>query len=216
MSSRSLRPGLHLSSSLWSSRSSRTCSSGCCSPLYSSSGSIPARYIGILAASSPERSLSWCRRRISTSDRSGALQRHLRSRGTAPPQWLQLSWYIVLFGVEISYAHQNERSFEYAPDIQRISCSFKRLEPDGHAPHREELLAGNFPKRAADIRGPKDPHPLTNDILSELAAASLLTVILCLGQAEHLPACPLHQRDQHFVRSSRSITGARIRYRWPR
>ncbi|UCF84413.1 MAG: YihY/virulence factor BrkB family protein [Desulfobacteraceae bacterium] len=41
--------------------------------------------------------------------------------------WLQLSWLIVLFGAEISFAHQNVHTFEFEPDSLRVSNAFKRL-----------------------------------------------------------------------------------------
>ncbi|MBU2546922.1 MAG: YihY/virulence factor BrkB family protein [Proteobacteria bacterium] len=41
--------------------------------------------------------------------------------------WLQLSWLIVLFGAEISFAHQNVNTFEYEPDCLTVSSAFKRL-----------------------------------------------------------------------------------------
>jgi membrane protein len=41
--------------------------------------------------------------------------------------WLQLSWLIVLFGAEISFAHQNIDTYEFEPDCLKASWSFKRL-----------------------------------------------------------------------------------------
>ena len=41
--------------------------------------------------------------------------------------WLQVSWFIVLFGAEISFAHQNVHTYEFEPDCLRVSHSFKRL-----------------------------------------------------------------------------------------
>jgi len=41
--------------------------------------------------------------------------------------WLQLSWLIVLFGAEISFAHQNVDLYEFEPDSLRVSFSFKKL-----------------------------------------------------------------------------------------
>ena len=41
--------------------------------------------------------------------------------------WLQMSWLIVLFGAEISFAHQNVEMYEFEPDSLRVSYSFKRL-----------------------------------------------------------------------------------------
>ncbi len=40
--------------------------------------------------------------------------------------WLQLSWFIVLFGAEISFAHQNVDTYEFEPDCLKISYSFKK------------------------------------------------------------------------------------------
>jgi len=41
--------------------------------------------------------------------------------------WLQLSWFIVLFGAEISFSYQNVDSYEFEPDCQNISQIFKKL-----------------------------------------------------------------------------------------
>ncbi|MFH1349592.1 MAG: YhjD/YihY/BrkB family envelope integrity protein [Pseudomonadota bacterium] len=41
--------------------------------------------------------------------------------------WLQLSWLIVLFGAEISLAHQNVDTYEFEHDSLTVSHSFKRL-----------------------------------------------------------------------------------------
>jgi membrane protein len=41
--------------------------------------------------------------------------------------WLQLSWFIVLFGAEFSFAHQNVDTYEFEPDSLRISDHFKKL-----------------------------------------------------------------------------------------
>jgi membrane protein len=41
--------------------------------------------------------------------------------------WLQISWVIVLFGAEISFAYQNVDNFEFDEDCRTVSYSFKRL-----------------------------------------------------------------------------------------
>lgn len=41
--------------------------------------------------------------------------------------WLQLSWFIVLYGAEISFAHQNVDTYEQEPDSLQISDYFKKL-----------------------------------------------------------------------------------------
>ena len=40
--------------------------------------------------------------------------------------WLQLSWLIVLFGAEVSFAHQNVPAYEFAADCASLSHRFKR------------------------------------------------------------------------------------------
>lgn len=41
--------------------------------------------------------------------------------------WFQTSWLIVLFGAEVSFAHQNVETYEYEPDCLSVSHSFKTL-----------------------------------------------------------------------------------------
>ena len=41
--------------------------------------------------------------------------------------WIQLSWLIVLFGAEISYAHQNMDTYEFDQESRRVSFSMKKL-----------------------------------------------------------------------------------------
>jgi membrane protein len=41
--------------------------------------------------------------------------------------WLQLSWLIMLFGAEISFALQNVGAYELGPDIKKISPFFRKL-----------------------------------------------------------------------------------------
>jgi membrane protein len=41
--------------------------------------------------------------------------------------WLQVSWMIVLFGAEISYAHQNVKNHEFEPDCTTMSYEHRKL-----------------------------------------------------------------------------------------
>lgn len=41
--------------------------------------------------------------------------------------WMNSSWLIVLLGAELSYAHQNERSYEFDTDTLKISDDYRRL-----------------------------------------------------------------------------------------
>ncbi|HAL45962.1 MAG: ribonuclease BN [Planctomycetes bacterium GWF2_42_9] len=41
--------------------------------------------------------------------------------------WLQTSWLIVLFGAEVSFAHQNVETYEFEPDCMSASRAYKTL-----------------------------------------------------------------------------------------
>jgi membrane protein len=41
--------------------------------------------------------------------------------------WVQISWWVVLFGAELSFASQNVGTYEYEPDSSEISHAFKKL-----------------------------------------------------------------------------------------
>ncbi|MCA1744955.1 MAG: YihY/virulence factor BrkB family protein, partial [Bacteroidales bacterium] len=41
--------------------------------------------------------------------------------------WMNSSWLIVLLGAELSFAHQNEKSYEFDTDTLRISDDYRRL-----------------------------------------------------------------------------------------
>lgn len=41
--------------------------------------------------------------------------------------WVQISWWVVLFGAELSFANQNVNTYEYEPDAKSISAAFKKV-----------------------------------------------------------------------------------------
>ena len=41
--------------------------------------------------------------------------------------WLQISWFIVLFGAELAFAYQNVDTYEFEPDCLKASYSLRRL-----------------------------------------------------------------------------------------
>jgi membrane protein len=70
--------------------------------------------------------------------------------------WLQISWLIVLFGAEISFALQNIDTYEFEPDCLRVSFSFKKLLSLQTA----HLLIKNFSNGHAPLTAIQISHTL--------------------------------------------------------
>jgi membrane protein len=93
--------------------------------------------------------------------------------------WLQISWWIVLFGAELSFANQNVDTYEYEPDCLNISPGFKKLLTLQVA----HLLIKNFsnsekPLTYSQISNHLDmPVRLVHNIIFDLVNASLISEI---------------------------------------
>jgi membrane protein len=93
--------------------------------------------------------------------------------------WLQLSWRIVLFGAEVSFAHQNVDTYEFEPDCLSASVSFRRLV----ALRVVNLLVKNFAEGKNPLSAVAMSHELEipirllRDILSELLSANIVSEI---------------------------------------
>ncbi|MBN3038464.1 MAG: YihY family inner membrane protein [Candidatus Omnitrophica bacterium] len=70
--------------------------------------------------------------------------------------WLQISWLIVLFGAEVSFAHQNVDTYEFEPDCLKVSNSFKKLL----ALRITHLLVSNFSKGDKPLTDTQISHVL--------------------------------------------------------
>lgn len=91
--------------------------------------------------------------------------------------WLQLSWLIVLFGVEISFAHQNVETYELEPEALGASTSFKRLLALSIS-HLciNRFVKGDKPLSAAKIANILEtPIRLTNQVLYDLVKCEILS-----------------------------------------
>ena len=90
--------------------------------------------------------------------------------------WMQLSWLVVLFGAELSFAHQNVETYEFEPDCLNARHSFKRLL----ALRMTQMLVRNFSEGKAPLTGADLSHELgvpirlVNDVLYELVQARIL------------------------------------------
>lgn len=93
--------------------------------------------------------------------------------------WLQISWMIVLFGAEISFAHQNIESYEFEPDSRRISQRMRqRLALQILHLLVKKFQNGEPPPDAADISATLEiPNRLVNRIIQDLVEAGMLSEI---------------------------------------
>lgn len=93
--------------------------------------------------------------------------------------WLQFSWHIVLFGAEISFAHQNVDTYEFEQDCLNVSYAFKRLLALRIA-HLliHQFSDGKVPWTARQIAHALDiPIRLVQQILYDLEGSGILAEI---------------------------------------
>jgi membrane protein len=94
--------------------------------------------------------------------------------------WLQMSWIIVLFGGEISFAHQNVEMFEFEEECLGVSHTFKRLLSLRVA----QLIIRRFTQgekawtNEEISRELEIPIRLVNQILYELVSAGILSEVM--------------------------------------
>lgn len=93
--------------------------------------------------------------------------------------WLQISWLVVLFGAEISFAHQNVETYEFEQDCLSVSYSFKKLLSLSIT----HLLIKNFCKAEQPWNPEKIsrtleiPIRLVRQILFELVGSGILSEV---------------------------------------
>ena len=91
--------------------------------------------------------------------------------------WVQVSWWVVLFGAELSFANQNVGTYEYEPDSRKVSPAFKKVL----TLHVAHLLVKNFavggrPLTDAEIGARlKIPIRLVHNILYDLVQSKVIT-----------------------------------------
>lgn len=91
--------------------------------------------------------------------------------------WLQLSWLVVLFGAEISFAHQNVETYKLEPGSLGASPSFKRLLALS-VTHLcvKRFINGDKPLSAPEIANILEtPVRLTNQVLYDLVTCRILS-----------------------------------------
>jgi membrane protein len=93
--------------------------------------------------------------------------------------WLEMSWLIVLFGAEVSFAHQNVETYEFEPDCLSVSKLFKK--------QLSLLIVHRLVKRFCNAEKPADapglsheleiPVRLVRQILYELSESGVLSEV---------------------------------------
>jgi len=115
--------------------------------------------------------------------------------------WMQLSWLIVLFGAEISFAYQYVDTYEFEPDCRQISPAFKRLL----TLHIAHLVISTFSKGGIPLTGSKIsqalgiPIRLVQQILDELIEGGTFSYA---GTKEN---------NERFYQPARDISGITIK-----
>ena len=93
--------------------------------------------------------------------------------------WLQVSWLVILFGAELSFAHQNVETYEFEQDCLSASYSFKKLL----SLLITHLLVKNFCKAEQASDAEKISHTLeipirlVRQILFELVESGVLSQV---------------------------------------
>ncbi|MBN1850337.1 MAG: YihY/virulence factor BrkB family protein [Deltaproteobacteria bacterium] len=127
--------------------------------------------------------------------------------------WMQMSWMVVLFGAEISFAHQNVESYEFEPDSLKVSPSFKKLLALGivHACVKN-FRKGDRPWTAGQISNNLEiPIKLVNQILFELEQCQILSETLDAesNDPRYQPARSVDTLSIHYVIHALDSLGSR-------
>ena len=115
--------------------------------------------------------------------------------------WLQLSWVVVLYGAEISFAHQNVDTYEFEPDARQASHRIKTLLSLQITHH----LIRNFIRREKpltdrDISNQLEiPIRFVNEILFDLVKCRIVSVTDTEGERGYQPALDINTISIQYV-----------------
>jgi membrane protein len=115
--------------------------------------------------------------------------------------WLQISWLIVLFGAEVSFAHQNVETYEFEPDCLSASHSFKTLLSlfiTQRLVHR--FCEGEKPSEASGLSHELEiPVRLVRQLLYDLSESGVLSEVK-KGEDKELAYQPAIDADKITVK----------------
>jgi membrane protein len=117
--------------------------------------------------------------------------------------WLQISWIIVLFGAEISYAKQHARAHEFEADTIQSSPGLRKmvaLQIARLVVHK--FMTGQSPLGAATIAAELDqPMRLTQRVLDEMTQSGILNEVHLDDEASaaYVPSRDVEQFTISFI-----------------
>ncbi len=124
--------------------------------------------------------------------------------------FLQIAWLIVLFGAEISYAHQNVSSYEYEKDIKNLSSYNTRLAclsvlqaiviafEKGEKAKSVTCIVAQFGA----------PIKLVKQVVDELVESGLIAASEIDNQVVYLPSYDIHKMDLSYTLTKLSDFGS--------
>lgn len=126
--------------------------------------------------------------------------------------WLQLSWLVVLFGAEISFAEQNVENYEYEAETSEISYDYKRLLTM-YVLHQivHNFKQDQVPLHSQDLSHRLEmPIRLVRDILFNLDSAGLISELTTEKdkQMAYQPAFDINEMTVNKVIDALEATGS--------
>jgi membrane protein len=117
--------------------------------------------------------------------------------------WLQFSWLVILFGAELSFAVDNDETYEFERDCESVSEQFRYAV----ALKVAQVVAQRFARQEPPLSAVEVAHQLEapirliRDILNELEQAGVLAAVVTQGgvQERYQPARDVHQLTIHRV-----------------
>ena len=125
--------------------------------------------------------------------------------------WVQISWWVVLFGAELSFASQNVGTYEYEPDSNKVSLAFKKVL----TLQISHLLIKNFEKGDRPLTDMeisyrlKIPIRLVHDILCDLVESRVVAETRTNEDQKfgYQPARDIHTLTIKFVVDAIELNG---------
>lgn len=116
--------------------------------------------------------------------------------------WLQLSWLVVLFGAELSFAEQNVETHEFEPDSLKASHSFKRLVALTLTHHCvKRFCAAEPPQTAFEMAHELEiPIRLVREVIFGLTQSGILSEVK-LGNGKDIAYQPARDVDQMSIKN---------------